>query len=516
MDKKELAIAVLFFLFIIAYTYPLASNSIIISPAGGGEFLLGAYHLSHSDNLTPEQKWEYVYFNIHKPLFILLMVAFQLLGLAHYWFLLPYFFYLLGGLFLFLFLKDKIANRVVLYGAVLVLLFNSVYFYFGLHLLPDVPFAALLMAMLYSLDGAVKPDGSFSKEYWRLAMLTGLAATLMRLDGFLVLLMPVLYYLYVKMRKGEGAWWRKAIDDTNLREYVLVSVAAIVLCFSMVVFLTERTTDVWNYPGLLLNQAAKVTDVTADIGENRGNALYVLSETILSFTILSFLFALAGVLLALRRRETQLYPAAALLGGLFFVSTLVTFLLYGEQRYVTHLFPMLVVFAAYAVDRAVKLAPLKGEYARGAIAVLLIALLIYSSYFLVHRGLGEGNELLGYADEKQALDVILPGTVQLEWDRHYSAITGYFYVQEAIRNYPGNYTRIFVMFDPISFAEYVPIIYGKKVYELDIADLGLVMTGSDIAIVLTKSTIAEGTSYTKHLFYPEYGRHLYILTEKDV
>ena len=154
-DVYLLLAAIFLFAAVAVLLYPSASNSIILSPTGSGEFMLGSYYFSHFEPLSAEQKQLYGYFNIHRPLLVLMMVGVQWLGLVKFWFLLPFAFYLLGGVFLYLFLKDKIESSIVLLGAVLVLLFNSVYLYFGLHLLPDIPFAASMMAMLYFLMGSM-------------------------------------------------------------------------------------------------------------------------------------------------------------------------------------------------------------------------------------------------------------------------------------------------------------------------------------------------------------------------
>ncbi|MDO8339703.1 MAG: hypothetical protein Q7T16_03535 [Candidatus Burarchaeum sp.] len=518
MAEKDLYLllaAAFLFAAVAVLTYPLASNSIIISPTGSGEFMLGSYYFSHFEPLTADQKQLYGYFNIHRPLIVLMMVGVHWLGLANVWFLLPFAFYILSGVFLYLFLKNKIENQIVLLSAVLLLLFNSVYLYFGLHLLPDIPFAASLIAMLYFLDKAVKLDGAFSETYWRLALIAALAAMLMRMEGFLALLIPLFYYAYAKWGGDVAGWPRKALADRNVREYVLMSIVAVSLCFTLLLFLTERTLDVWNYPARMAEYIPKLSGDISNVGANKGSPDYILSETILGFTILPFIFSLLGLGLALSRREKALYPCAALLIGLFIMNSLMTFFSHGEQRYVTHLFPMLTVFAAYAVDRVVKKVPLKGEYARGAIAVLLMALLVYSSYFLVHKGLGKDNEILGYSSKKMTVSVTTEATEGFEWDRNFSAMIGYFYVQEAIRNYEGSYSRIFVTFDPTGFAEYVPMMYKKNVYGMSVSELWR-LTGNDIAIILTNQTVPEGAPYTKHLFYPEYGRHLYILTKKDV
>jgi len=496
-------------------TYPLASNSIILSPTGSGEFMLGSYYFSHFEPMNAAQKQLYGYFNIHRPLLVLMMVGVNLLGLVKFWFLLPFAFYLLGGVFLYLFLKDKIENDIVRLGSVLILLFNSVYLYFGLHLLPDIPFAASLMAMLYLLDRAVKPDGTFSEKYWRLTLIAALAAALMRVEGFLALLIPLFYYAYVKNRT-EGDWWqRKALADRNIWEYALASVVVVSLCFAALIFLTERTLDVWNYPARLMEYIPKLSEDVANVGANRGVLDYILSETILAFTILPFIFSMLGLWLALSKRERTLYPCTALLIGLLLMNTLVTFFSHGEQRYVTHLFPMLVVFAAYAVDRAVKKVPLKGGYARGIIAVLLVALLVYSSYFLVHKGLGTGDVIKGYADNKKTLAVTMEGSKGFEGDRKFSAISGYIFVRDAIRSYGGDYSRVFISFNPAEFAEYVRILEGKEVHMLNRTNWER-MGDSDIAIIIATAPFDEHAKYSRYVFDERAKVHVYTMTAEDV
>jgi hypothetical protein len=259
-----------------------------------------------------------------------------------------------------------------------------------------------------------------------------------------------------------------------------------------------------------------VNEVTADIGGNKGNATYVLSETILSFTILPFALSLLGLCLAIRKKETCLYPAAAILLGFFAESTLQTILLHGEQKYLTRLFPLLVIFVAYAVDWLLKKARLEGPV-KNVAALAIVALLVYSSYALVHRGLGEGQVIFGHSDMRV---VILPADQALESDLQKGNLD-YIILTEVLKLYgTGNFERIIINGKPDAYAEYIRIIEGKEVYQLNETN-GRHLEQADIIVIVSikskldipgtqeYSMIATEKEGAQYVTYPLYA---YVIT----
>ncbi|VVC04837.1 TPR repeat protein [Candidatus Burarchaeum australiense] len=524
MDVKQGAknippwlLAVLFFCALILFTYPLARGSTIVSNVGDDKpYLTGSYYLAHFHDFSAEEKWNYFYFHIHKPMIISLTALLHWSGLSSYWFVLPFIFYILGGVFLFLFLEDKIKSKIVLLGTVLILLFNGIWMYFGMHLLPDIPLATSLLAMLYFLDKSVRPEGGFSRNHWHLTALLCAIAALFRIEVLPVFLVPLLYYGYIKYRrKGTPCMnvLREMARDKEVQRFILIFFLAIVLFYFIYLYLIEKTTNFLDYPGILFKQVSRVRDETLAIGANKGQLLYPLSETILSFTILPFIVSLAGLGLLIKNREKVLYPSAILFVGLLLENSLLTLFYHGEQRYVTRLFPLLAIFLAYFVDNLLRTRFLKSKPLKVIVSILLMLLLLFSSFFLVHRGLGPDQLIMGYLNPM--LTSVHPGPVALSWDLNVAAGNGYLFVRDSIRM-TGNmsYERLFVNTDPSPFAEYVKVIDNKQVLQLNQSSLGQVRA-SDLIVVLRLKNALNITAIN-HGYYSNYNMHVYILNPEQL
>jgi hypothetical protein len=515
LPKNSSLIPLLLFLLLFLFTYSFASNSTIMSKVGDDKaYLAGSYHLSSFESLSEQQKWDYAYFHIHKPLIIALMMGVHWLHLAAFWWALPYIFYLLGGIFLFLFLKGKVESQIVLFGTVLVLMLNSTYLYFGLHLLPDIPLAASLMAMLYFLDRAVKPDGSFSKNSWHATMACGLLASLFRIETLPVLLLPPLYYSHISKKP--------LLQDKNIRNYALISAITLALFFLLYLFAIEKTTNFLDYPGIMLAQLSKVQAATNAIGANQGNFLYIIVETALSFTLLPFLLSLAGLYMIVRKKAVAFYPAAFLFIFLLLESTLITFLSHGEQRYTTRLFPLLAISLACFLEYFRKTVLARQEYGKQLLAALLL-LLIASSYFMVHQGLLPGQLVIGYRNKM--LTVTTPADAGFSLDQAVAADSTYLFIAQAAHAYPSGYSRIFTNANAGQFSEYMRILDNKEVHPIsDLDTLGPAREG-DIFFLLINSKLGryQGAYEREFLFpakmpikiegvSPYYSAYVYVMT----
>jgi len=513
-DAIFLTVSIVFFAIIFLYTCQFAYDSTIVSLVGDDKsYLVGSYHLSKLENFSDEQKWQYFYFHIHKPLIIAITAGLHWLDLSYFWFMIPFIFYILGGVFLFLFLKDKIQSRIVLFGSILILLFNSVWLYFGMHLLPDIPLATSLLAMVYFLDKSIKASGEFSVKYWYMTALLCAIATLFRLEVLPVFLVPLAYYAYIRYEGKSGTGFLKEVAaDRNVLNFIIVFSVAIGLFFGVYIYLIERTTNLWDYPGIVLGQILKVKDVTVSIGVNKGNYAWIPYKTLISFTILPFILSIFGLCLLVKKREKVLYPSAVLFTGLLIESSLLTFLYHGEQRYVTRVFPFLVVFLAYFVDNLLKIRILKNNPLRIVFSIFLMGLVLYSSFFLVHKGLGESDIRYGY--DKDMLTIVGSGTVALNWDKDQASVDGYFFIREAMREYDGTYERIFTNVDPASYSEYIRIIDKKEIYQINETSAKQLNASSDIIILLSSGGELQ-KPHVKHMyfkpnmFFPS-GVHVYI------
>ncbi|MFA6036249.1 MAG: hypothetical protein WC759_04805, partial [Candidatus Micrarchaeia archaeon] len=76
LPKNSILVPLALFLLLLLFTYPFASSSLIVSKVGDDKsYMVGSYHLSNFEDLSEQQKWDYAYFHIHKPLIIALMMG---------------------------------------------------------------------------------------------------------------------------------------------------------------------------------------------------------------------------------------------------------------------------------------------------------------------------------------------------------------------------------------------------------------------------------------------------------
>ncbi|MFA6035535.1 MAG: hypothetical protein WC759_01100, partial [Candidatus Micrarchaeia archaeon] len=260
----------------------------------------------------------------------------------------------------------------------------------------------------------------------------------------------------------------------------------------------EKALNFASYPGIFLEQLSKVQAATNAIGVNQGNPLYIIVETALSFTLLPFALSIAGLYLILHKRATSVYPAAALFAFLLLESSLITFLSHGEQRYTTRLFPMLAIFLAVSLDYIFCYLSSRSGHGR-YLAIALSLLLILSSYYMVHHLLLPGLPVHPYSNRMLTVDS--PASEGFTLDYVTAAGSGYYFITEALHSYGGSYGRVFTNTDSSKFAEYVRIIEGKELYNLN-EETKAQLRGTDLIIMLRHAAEGEyNGSYLRHNYY---------------
>ena len=151
-------------------------------------------------------------------------------------------------------------------------------------------------------------------------------------------------------------------------------------------------------------------------------------------------------------------------------------------------------------------------------AVLILAVLVWFSYSFVHWSL--------YMDEQASSafplkwEFRLPQTKMLTvagtalnsfgYDEKNARREGYSFILKAMREYGGDYERVFTNAYPSAYAEYILILEGKEIYSLTEADArGL--NESDIIVLLSTRSLEGEVQYLKHIYDEESGVHTYVL-----
>jgi len=510
---KNRLLPALFFLLLLIYTYPIANKSTIVNNNGDDKvYLVGSYELTKFRNFESSEKWLYFYNHIHKPLIIFLTAILHFYGLSYFWYVLPYLFYCLNDLFLFLFLKGFLRSNILPYFAVIFLSVNSVWLYFGLHLLPDIPAATCLMGMVYFLNKFLQNEKP-SNISLLMTSFFATATVLFRIEFLPILIVPPVFYLFKIHNKTSKQKTNifKMIFNSTIIKFIGFFIVSCILFYIFYIYLIEKSANILDYPSLVLEQLVKSSETIQNIGANKGNLLYVPSEILLSFTILPTIFSVLGIIVAIKNKKTELYTSMTILFLLFIISTLIGFIAQAEQRYVTRFFPILTIFLFYFLDDFFCSSSkffIKNNVIRYFTIAFTCFILIYSSYFLVHKGFGPSNKIKGF--EQKMLTVDSKAEEAFGLDKDISAEYGYLFIKEIIefpsfREYENIYTNVNIS----SYEKYVEIINKKNLFLLNSTQN---LPRNSIIIILSKKE--ENIQYDSEYINKHYNVYGYIILPK--
>jgi len=315
------------------------------------------------------------YENVHKPLIMMLFalllksagIGISIISIR----LLSPMMDILSAYFLYLIGCKLFSRRVGLVGAFLLTL-NSVWWYFGHHILSDVPSIAIALGAFYFLLKGMENVGWKGLRYYILAGTCAGISILFTYAQLPLLFLPLLLVLpFSTSEKNKKSFFVKS------GIYILLSVLIPLIGTGIFILWIHgfKLSEISLMKIIAYNQ-----HVMHSVIFHRGEWLFYFKELFWSLTILPFFLAGYGIYSVLEEwkkdlRGEKILPLIYFL--LFFVSLTLRLCIMGEQRYVLSLLPIACLYVAIAVEKIADYDPKKG--------VLILVLALLSGFYMPHK-----------------------------------------------------------------------------------------------------------------------------------
>lgn len=413
-------------LFLVKYNYLIKNHSLDNYEGDDKTFII--YGDKIAKGILNESDKKTVYDHIQKPLMMFIPAVLIKLGLIKHYLLLPFAFDMLLFTAVFLAVEEKTHNTLIALGGSILASWNTLLGYYSFQFLPEMPFAASILAFTVSLDRMLKTRKTIYA--YACGIFTALAV-LFRLDSVIVILAVNVIYAVKALAKG-----RSNTDFRNITLATLLGLGLVALYFAAYVSILEgRLFGLDEFTGLL----GRIWDtgrlvLTEETTESKGVFMFLPHMLLLASTPLVFFFAILGVLHTFRRRgllETYTLTFLVLLTHrwvIFYIGK-------GAQKYLTCFMPFLSIFAvvgAYQVVETIASRLKTSRTVKNCLLGVLLLLMIYSAYFWIHEPI-PGSKVRGY----KTMAILLKDPLDdcYEWDQRVGELHGYLLFRDGLRTY---------------------------------------------------------------------------------
>lgn len=459
-----------------------------------------------------------VYNHIHKPLMMLIPALLIKLGLIKQYLLLPFAFDMLLFTAVFMAIEDKTRNTLLALGGGVLASWNTLLGYYSFQFLPEMPFAASIIAFTLCLDRMLKTQ----KRFYAYACGIFFSLTILfRLDAGIVLLAATSAYALKALLKD-----RSKKDFRNIALATALGIGIVAVYFVAYVSVIEGQNfgleDLTGLGGRLMEAGRAV--LIEDATESMGVVMFLPHMLLLASTPLVLFFALMGALHTYRREgllETYLFTFLLLLAQRW----IVFYIGRGAQKYLTCFMPFLSVFAVVEAWWAAELigSHLKsGRAFKSCLTGIIVLLMIYSAYFWIHEPI-PGRNVQGY--NTAAILLEHPLRYCYEWDQQFGKSTGYLLFRDGLREYEAERRMepdvVYTNMDKEPWMSLIVILEGvavKNIGEYREGMDGIIAVGTDINGYAPQTAFSKNDSRARKLVIMtprEYSQVVYTTAVKE-